>query len=360
MALMLDDFVRANRAAILDRARAKVAGRTAPRADDAELKEGVPLFLDLLVTALGRPSASTAEIGEHAARHGSDLLRRGFSVDQVVHAYGNICQAVTELAIELDAPISTEDFHTLNRCLDDAIAESVSEFSRGRELVTAKEGTERLGILAHEMRNRLYTAMLAFATLEKGTVGVSGSTGALLARSLRDLSALVDRSLGEVRLESALQKREHVRVAELVEEVRIAGTLEAEAHGVQFAVSPVEFGIVVDADRLILASALGNLVQNAFKFTRSNTLVSLTTHATTDRVVIEVADECGGLGAGDSEELFRAFEQRGGDRTGLGLGLSISRRGVETCGGELRVRDVPGTGCVFTVDLPRISRPAAA
>jgi signal transduction histidine kinase len=98
----------------------------------------------------------------------------------------------------------------------------------------------------------------------------------------------------------------------------------------------------------------GNLVQNAFKFTRSNSLVSLTTHATADRVVIEIADECGGLGAGDTENLFRAFEQRGSDRTGLGLGLTISRRGVEMCGGELRVRDLPGTGCVFTVDLPRI------
>jgi hypothetical protein len=357
---MLGDFVRANRGAILDSARAKVAGRRAPRPTDAELKHGVPLFLDQLVTALGRTAGSTAEIGEHAARHGSDLLRQGFTVDQVVHAYGDICQAVTELAIELKAPISTEDFHTLNRCLDDAIAESVSEFGRGRELVVTKEGTERLAILAHEMRNLLFTAMLAFTTLEKGAVGVSGSTGALLNKSLRELSALVDRSLAEVRLESQLQKRERVRIAELVEEVRIAATFEAEAHGVQFAVNPVEFGIVVDADRLILASVLGNLVQNAFKFTRSNSLVSLTTQATADRVVIEIADECGGLGAGDAEELFRAFEQRGADRTGLGLGLTISRRGVETCGGELRVRDLPGTGCVFTVDLPRIPVPASA
>src|SRR6476620_10776216 len=87
-------------------------------------------------------------------------------------------------------------------------------------------------------------------------------------------------------------------------------------------------------------------LQNAFKFTRPHTRVSLTTRVTADRVVIEVADECGGLVGGDGEGLFRAFEQRGADRTGLGLGLSISRRGVEASGGELRVRDLPGTGCV--------------
>jgi signal transduction histidine kinase len=357
---MLDEFVRVNRAAILDRARAKVAARRAPRPSDAELKEGIPLFVDQLVTALGRPGASTAEIGEHAARHGSDLLSLGFTVDQVVHDYGNICQAVTELAFELKAPIATQEFRTLNRCLDDAIAEAVGEFGRCRELAIAKDGTERLAVLAHEMRNLLFTAMLSFAALEKGDVGISGSTGALLSESLRDLSALIDRSLAEVRLESDVQKRERVRIAELVEEVRISGTLEAVARGVRFAVAPVEFGIVVDADRLVLASVFGNLVQNAFKFTRSNSLVSLTTHATADRVVIEIADECGGLGPGSSEELFRAFEQRGTDRTGLGLGLAISRRGIETCGGELRVRDLPGTGCVFTVDLPRISVLASA
>jgi hypothetical protein len=102
------------------------------------------------------------------------------------------------------------------------------------------------------------------------------------------LSALVDRSLGEVRLASELQKRERVRIAEPIEEVRMAAIFEADAHEVHFAVDPVEFGIVVDADRLLLASALGNLVQNAFKFTRSHSMVSLSTHKTADRVVIEV------------------------------------------------------------------------
>ena len=53
------------------------------------------------------------------------------------------------------------------------------------------------------------------------------------------------------------------------------------------------------------------------------------------------------------EALFLPFEQRGGDRTGLGLGLAISHRGVEASGGVLQVRDLPGTGCVFTVDLPK-------
>jgi len=70
-------------------------------------------------------------------------------------------------------------------------------------------------------------------------------------------------------------------------------------------------------------------------------------------VQIQIEDECGGLPPGEIEHLFRLFEQRGADRTGLGLGLAISRQGVEESGGAIRVRDLPGKGCVFTVDLPR-------
>ena len=68
--------------------------------------------------------------------------------------------------------------------------------------------------------------------------------------------------------------------------------------------------------------------------------------------MIEVADECGGLPAGDPNLLFRPFERRSIDRTGLGLGLSITQRGVEANGGKLDVHNNPGTGCVFRIDLP--------
>lgn len=80
--------------------------------------------------------------------------------------------------------------------------------------------------------------------------------------------------------------------------------------------------------------------------------VSLITLAIADRVLIQIEDECGGLPPGEVEHLFRLFEQQGADRTGLGLGLAISRQGVEDSGGVIHVRNLPGRGCVFTVDLP--------
>jgi hypothetical protein len=96
----------------------------------AEIDHGVPVFLDQLGDALRLGLMSSPEIGRSALQHGHDLLQQGFTVSQVVHDYGDICQAITELAVELNAPISTADFRTLNRCLDDAIARAASSRTR--------------------------------------------------------------------------------------------------------------------------------------------------------------------------------------------------------------------------------------
>jgi signal transduction histidine kinase len=109
----------------------------------------------------------------------------------------------------------------------------------------------------------------------------------------------------------------------------------------------------VDADRSILAATVVNLLQNAFKFTRPGTTVTLRGSATPDRVLIEVEDECGGLPDGNVNVLFQPFEQRGADRTGLGLGLTISRGGAEANNGRIYARNRPGHGCIFIIDLPR-------
>jgi hypothetical protein len=115
----------------------------------------------------------------------------------------------------------------------------------------------------------------------------------------------------------------------------------------------VDRSVTIEGDRQILAAALSNLLQNAFKFTRTHGSIFLRIRATEDRVLFEVEDECGGLPPGKSEELFRPFEQRGVDRSGVGLGLSICLKAAKANAGELHVRDVPGKGCVFTLDLPR-------
>jgi signal transduction histidine kinase len=71
-----------------------------------------------------------------------------------------------------------------------------------------------------------------------------------------------------------------------------------------------------------------------------------------DRVLLEVEDGVAGFRR-ERRRLFEPFEQRSADRTGLGLGLAISRWGAEANDGRIYARNLPGHGCVFTVDLPR-------
>jgi signal transduction histidine kinase len=351
---VLHEFLSANRAAIIARTRTKVAARPAPRATEEELENGIPLFLDQIIGMLRLPETPSDALGESATAHGGNLLKRGFTIAQVVHAYGGVCQAVTELADEKKASITAAEFQTFNRGLDDAIAQAVTEYAEKREQSIAEEGRARSGELAHELRNALGAAMLAFETISTGSVGPRGSTATLLGRSLRRLAELIDSSVAQVRLEAGIRSPERLSMQEFIEEVEVGASMEASARGFTLSVTPAPAGVDVKADRQLLAAAVANLLQNAFKFTRPHGHVSLGTLLVGDRVLIEIEDECGGLPQGKADELFRRFEQRSHDRSGLGLGLSISRRSVEAEGGEIHVRDMPGVGCVFTIDLPRI------
>jgi signal transduction histidine kinase len=148
-----------------------------------------------------------------------------------------------------------------------------------------------------------------------------------------------------------------ISLANFVADIRISASLEAQARECTFAVSEVDAGLALDVDPDMLFSALGNLLQNAFKFTHPQTQVSLSAYSAADRIRIDVEDHCGGLPHGFAEEGFLPFKQGGEDRSGLGLGLAICQRSVEANNGTLSVRDIPNTGCVFTIDLPRYVLP---
>jgi signal transduction histidine kinase len=354
---MLRNFIAVNREEILAQARARVALRIPPVAAEEEHMHGLPIFLDQLSEALRRASVHEVvdheEIHNSATHHGEHLFHQGRTVAHVVNGYGDLCQVITGLAVEQNAAISTGEFKTLNLCLDDATAGAVTAYSRQRERAISDQGTERLGMLAHEMRNALNAAVLSFGSIKKGTVAIGGSTGAMVDRSHMRLQTLIDRSLADVRLDAGLLSLQRVPLWELIEEVEIGASIFAEAKGIHFTVTTCDASVIVEADRPILAAAVSNLLHNAFKFTLPGTTVQLRATATTTRVLIEIEDECGGLPTGDAENLITPFVQKGRDRTGLGLGLAICRKAVKSMAGELHIRDLPGKGCIFTIDLPK-------
>jgi len=345
------------------------ADRSEPETAEYDLAQGIPVFFDQLVGVLAyeqqaqhgstdveRDSGANTEIRETATHQGHHLLEQGFTLEQVVRNYGDVCQAVTSLAFETKVPVGVDEFRTLNRCLDNAIAGAVLQYTKDSPPAHGL-GTEawssRLGPLAHELRNHLQTATLVVAAIKTGGVGISGATGAVLDRSLLGMRGLIDHALAEVRVSARMPpRREAINLAQFLDNLRVSASFDALARGTPFTMAPVAEDIAVYAEPEMLAAAVGNLLQNAFKFTKRHTEVRLRARILASRVVIEVEDRCGGLPAGVAEAMFLPFAQNGDDRTGLGLGLDISRRSVEANGGLLTVRDVPGTGCIFTIDLP--------
>src|ERR1700732_1605500 len=348
---MLHEFLTAQRADLIERCSVKVAKRSARPIPTGQIINGIPDFLDQLIETLqAEPERSKklsgaqddssksalSEMGISATRHGRELSRQGYTVEQVIRDYGDLCQAITDAALEHSATIEVSEFRTLNRCLDNAIADSVTEWAYHHNLANADQKVARVDSFIYELRKLIHTATLAVIALKAGNVGIAGATGAVLDRSLIELRNLLDRSLADLRGRSAAPtQHELISLADFVAESKICASLEAQNRECKLVVSVVDPKLAVDADQAMLFSAVGNLLDNAFKFTRRNTEVSLNAYASGDRIRIEVEDNCGGLPAGQAGKMLLPSKQIGADEPGRGL--SICRRSVQANNGVLSV-----------------------
>jgi hypothetical protein len=219
---MLHEFLNSNRAELIRRCRSKVGERSSPHVTPLELEHGVPRFLEQLVEELrydetkpepdfedssSKDQSGSVEGLRTATSDGDELFEQGYDVGQVVHGYGDICQVITTLAIEMHAPVTVREFRILNRLLDNAIAGAVSSFCRSESLASDQEAHDlhhQLGSLADEQRQLLDTALVALAAVKYGNVGLMGATGTLLEESLKNLRVLIDKSLPELRLATGM------------------------------------------------------------------------------------------------------------------------------------------------------------
>ena len=373
---MLHLFLSKYRETLIDRCLIKVAQRSGGHTAHGLSSAGVPLFLDQLIVTLkleqssqpnngdkvsgpaGGPSASS-NIGKAASQHGRELSERGFTLEQVVHDYGDLCQAIMDVSLELAVPIKLEEFRTLNRCLDNAIADSVTEFSKQRQLISDDREQQllnhRFAILASDLRMHINAASFSFAAIRSGQASVAGATSTVLDRSLKSLRQIVDQTVIDALTTPATPINHNlIQIDDLLGDVKRAVSGDEQAKHCKFSLHVVGLGLAVRADRSLISAAIANLLHNAFKFTRTGGAVTLTAYAAGSQLLIDVQDQCGGLGHVHKEDLFQPFKQSDPIKlgTGPGLGLSVARRSVEAHGGTLTVRDLPGSGCVFTISLP--------
>ena len=340
---MLYKFLVDHRDEFLALAKQKTTASSKEAPVGVEGERALPQFYEHLARELEKELKTFTT---HSRKdHVRDLPNRrlsplGYTVAQVVHGYGVLGQAIAELAQARKAPVSPSELYKLNLSVDMAIADAV---------------TERMGYLVHELRNALAAASVAHSMVKKGAAGTA--VNALLERNLNRMRDLLDHSFSAMRMQHGKElDLQPVLVSEIVAEVQGTASEEARRRGLTLKVA-VDSEMVA-ADRHFLISAISNLVQNAIKYSKKGGVLWIRSRVANGDVVIEVEDACGGLPPGKADELFAPFIQKNSDRSGLGLGLTISRQAAELNGGVLTVRDLPGKGCIFSITLPRLRSPA--
>ena len=351
--MLLHEFMSGHRDEILSACELELRQRHAAKSDG--LDDQIALFFDEMLRAIQRDqgvpeSFSPLPAGSAtAARIGEERQRAGISVNQVPVVFAAISQAVAKTGEKYDLTLSAEEYKLLNRCLDTGVATSIERFWNQETDSKNRMLTESFGFIAHELRNALGNAHMAFRLLRAGGLDIHGKTAEILASNLQRMEALVAQGLGSMKLQ--------VGVEPTLEPVNLTAALRklvASAipdRGIEVALEADE-PVWVAADELLLTSAVSNLVHNAVKFSPVNATVKVRAVAEPRSARIEVEDQCGGLQT-EPSEIFKPYvKQREGNRSGTGLGLSIAKRAVEAMHGELSVANNPGHHCTFIARFP--------
>ena len=306
----------------------------------------MPALIERLAETLADRDGESPDRVEHAAaEYGRDLLLRGSSIEDVVRG----CTA-------LRASPELNYLPDIGDRIDAAIACAVAAYCHQHAVTVAAESKAasdaRLGALASEMRNLVNTSLLAISAMKRGSVGLSGATGAALDRSLAALRGLVDRSLAEVRQQAGAPRHDElIEIGPFIAAAHVVAAAEAANRGCDLTVA-AEPDIYVEADRHILDGALGNLMHGVLNTVRPDGHLFLSARSGDGRVTIEVEDSGANVDDAELREILSRFERRTDAHTVLGSALLCSVQAVESVGGTLSARAVAGRGCLYTIELP--------
>jgi signal transduction histidine kinase len=322
-----------------------------------ELWDHLPLFFDEVLTALRADEATGTEAptsngSTASAAHGTQRLRVGFDLAEVIREYEILTECILDEVEAVGGSISTRAFRRVQALLNAGRARAILAYIERRDTEIARANSQHVAFIAHELRSPLMSAFLAVTALRKTERPEDEWALGMLARNLSALRELIDQVLTADRLAGQIQLRcESFDLRALLEQVIADAQLAAERRHVEIAVQAPQ-GLPFNGDQRLLRSAIGNVLGNAVKFTHEESAINVRALRHDAGITIEVEDGCGGLPEGNTTEIFEPFVQRGDNRTGFGLGLAIVKQALEAHGGRVSVRNLPGKGCVFVLDLP--------
>ncbi len=239
-------------------------------------------------------------------------------------------------------------------------ARAEAETARAQADSANRSKDDFLAMMAHELRNPISAMSTAVALLEAthATPETDRHAREVLRRQVQKMTRMVDDLIDGARVArgAVVLHPAPLDLARLVEE-----TLDGFEAGGRLRHLRIERelqpGLVVNGDALRLEQVVGNLVDNAAKFTRDEGRLQVTLRAADGQAELVLADNGIGMDGGLLRRLFEPYTQAdpGIDRArgGLGLGLHVVRRLVELHGGSVQAHsEGPGRGARFTVRLP--------
>jgi signal transduction histidine kinase len=338
-----------------DRASTEVASRALDR---EQLIDSLRDFIDEIARAVGGEGGSgdgTAVRQSAAATdHGKQRLGIGYDISGLIREYDSLQDEILGLVETSGYQPSIQEMRVLTRQLVGGIVDAASRYATEKDEELRRQTARHVAFLAHELRNPVGSMKLAFDTLRRGvTPDESTQLVAIVERCFRKLTRMIDDVLVGARFRTTAEARlQLIPLATTVRELARESQVDAETRGIKLLVETPADEVLLSADPRLFASAVSNLIRNAVKFSREGGTIHVRARQVEERVLIEVQDECGGLEDGQLDKLFDPFVQVGADRSGFGLGLAIAKQVVDAHKGAIRVHNLPGSGCVFVIELP--------
>lgn len=247
-----------------------------------------------------------------------------------------------------------------------ATAENARLLSESRRYAEALKEADRrkdefLAMLAHELRNPLAPIQNAAQIMRQVTeTGPEIRTAAeVMERQVRQMVRLIDDLLDVSRISRGKMelRRGHVDLASIIQNAVEASTAFIDRLQQKLTVDLPSEPIIVDADPTRLAQVVGNLLNNASKFSEERGEISLQVQRDDHEIVIRVRDSGIGIAPDKLHHIFDLFTQLDTSlerrQNGLGIGLTLVKTLVEMHGGTVLVDSLGlGRGCEFEVRLP--------
>ena len=271
----------------------------------------------------------------------------------MVREYGAFRDAIIATARAAGVDLTFREREIVFDSIITGIAHAVSEYTHQRDAEVLRQANEHFAFIAHELRDPLSSAAMAYQILKnQGQIPSESRAAGALHRGLQRLSELIDQTLQIARVASGIElRRQWTTLRALFDDAELAAAPEAESKGIELRLA-IENDERVHLDLRLVRSALCNLLRNGVKYTPSGGVVELRGKIADGRAVIEIEDRCGGLPPGKVEEAFTPFVRLDSRQSGFGLGLAIAKQAVDAHGGSIRVQNLPGKGCVFVLELP--------